>query len=408
MGSSAMGRPHRAGRRDARVARRITSVDRARLLAHRRVPAPVEHYVEGGAGRERTLEANLSAVGAVGFVPRLGVTGGAAPDLRTSVLGGEVSMPLLLSPVGFTRMMHSSGDVAGASAAREAGTIFTVSSMSGHTMEEVVAAASGPAWFQLYFLGGREGAEQLVGQARASGFAALVLTMDTQVPGDRRREARFGLSPPLRLDRRTVTRMAPFVATRPFWLLDQARDGFRLDLVHAHARGQDGAAMTASESLLRWIGRPPTWDDLAWIRDEFAGPVVVKGILSADDARHAVDHGAAAVVVSNHGGRQLDGTPATFAVLPGVVRAVGGDAEVLVDGGIRSGADVVRAVALGARAAMVGRPWAYGLCAAGRPGVARVLALLREDIDRTMRLLGVSSVSEIDESLISVPAEWPR
>ncbi|MGP0030935.1 MAG: alpha-hydroxy acid oxidase [Acidimicrobiales bacterium] len=392
---------------DVRASRRIRSVEDARNLAHRRVPAPVENYVEGGAGVECSLSANRSAVRTAQFLPRLGVTTASPPDLTTSVLGTEVSMPVLLSPVGFTRMMHTKGDVAGAAAAGAAGTIFTLSSMSGHSMEEVRSAATMPVWFQLYFLGGRQGAEQLVARARQQKFAAIVVTMDTQVPGDRRRESRYGLSPPLRLDRRTVTRMAPFVALRPGWLLDHALDGFKLDLEMADGLEQDGTAMSTNEALLRWIGAPPTWDDIAWIREEFGGPVVVKGVLTADDARRAEASGASAVVVSNHGGRQLDGVAATFAVLPEIVGAVGAATEVFVDGGIRSGADAVKAVALGARAAMVGRAWAYGLCAAGQPGVARVLSLLREDFDRTMRLIGVAEVADIDPSVISRPRQWP-
>jgi isopentenyl diphosphate isomerase/L-lactate dehydrogenase-like FMN-dependent dehydrogenase len=372
-------------------------------MAHRRVPLPVESYVEGGAGDEATLRGNLAAVRSVQFRPHLGVTSGAAPDLKTSVLGQEISMPVLLSPVGFTRMMHTSGDLAGAAAAGAAGTVFTLSSMSGHSMEEVMAAAGGPMWFQLYFLGGREGARRLVEEAHRLGYSAVVVTMDTQIPGDRRREARFALSPPLRLDRRTVTKMAPFVALRPRWLFDQARDGFRLDLVNAQGEAATGSGDAASKALLQWIAEPPTWDDLEWIRETFEGDVIVKGVLSAEDAKRAIDHGASAVIVSNHGGRQLDGVAATFDVLPAIVCAVEGQAEVLVDGGIRSGADVVRARALGARAAMIGRAWAYGLCAAGRPGVDRVLSLIRADLDRTMRLLGLDSVEAIDGSFLVPP-----
>ncbi len=382
-------------RRDDRAARRFTSIEDARRFARRRVPTPVENYVEGGAGHELTLEANLSAVRSVPLIPRLGVTGGEPPDLRTKVLGRTVSLPVVLSPVGFTRMMHPTGDVAGVAAAGAAGTIFTLSSMSGHSMAEVRDAATGPVWFQLYFLGGRRGAEQLVERARENKFAAIVVTMDTQIPGDRRRESKYGLSPPLRLDRRTITKMAPFVAARPGWLLDQALDGFRLDLVHAHASKPDGSLMTTDEALLEWIAQPPTWSDLDWIRQSFRGPVIVKGVLSADDARRAADSGASALIVSNHGGRQLDGAPATFTALPEIVDAVGDQVEVFVDGGIRSGADVVRALALGARAAMVGRPWAYGLCAAGQPGIAQILELFRGDIDRTLRLIGEGSVADL-------------
>jgi L-lactate dehydrogenase (cytochrome) len=393
---------------DRRAASRIRSLERARSMAVRRVPAPVRNYLEGGAGTEGTLRANLDAARAVGFRPRMGVTRDAAPDLSTTVLGTPVSMPILLSPVGFTRMMHPTGDVAGTAAAGAAGTISTLSSMSGHHMEDVIEAATGPVWFQLYFLGGREGAEQLVSRARALGFSALVVTMDTQIPGDRRRESQYGLSPPILLDRRTVTKMAPYVATRPRWLLDMALDGFRLDLVNASGLGPEGSPMSSTEARLRWVGAPPRWEDLTRLREQFGGPLIAKGILNPDDARRAVDSGADALIVSNHGGRQLDGVPATFAALPGVLAAVGDQTEVYLDGGIRSGADAVRAVAMGARAAMVGRAWAYGLCAAGRAGVERVLGLLREDVDRTMRLLGVARICDLDATSVELPTTWPR
>lgn len=383
---------------DVRAARRIVSLDRAQELARRRIPTPVESYVEGGAGCEDSLRANVAEARSILFNPHLGIMDGSSPDLRTTVLGAEVSMPLLLSPVGFTRMMHTDGDVAGAHAASLAQTVFSLSSMSGHTMAEVMAVASRPTWFQLYCLGGRAGAERLVADANDQGFAALVVTMDTQVPGDRRRESRYGLSPPLVLDRQTVIKIAPYAARRPWWLVDQASSGFKLELPLVHAEESIDAFSTAS-ALLEWLAYPPKWKDLEWIGDQFGGPIIVKGILNTEDARRAVDHGASAVIVSNHGGRQLDGIPASLAVLPDIVRAIP-QTEVYVDGGVRSGADVVRAVALGARAAMVGRAWAYGLCAAGRPGVSQVLELFREDIDRTMRLLGVSSIEKLDSTFL--------
>ncbi len=395
-------------RRDARTAGRIRSVEHAQAIARWRVPAPVKSYVEGGAGNESTLRTNLLAVGAVHLLPHLGVTTGSSPDLRTTFLGTEIAMPVVLGPVGFTRMMHTMGDVAGAAAAGTAGTIFTLSSMSGHRMEEVRNAATSPSWFQLYFLGGRAGAERLVAQARDLGFASIVVTMDTQIPGDRRRESRFGLSLPLKLDRRTITAMVPFVALRPQWLLDQAHGGFQVELANAGWISANGTQLTAEEALAQWFASPPTWDDLVWIREQFGGPVIVKGILTPDDARRAVSFGASAVIVSNHGGRQLDSVPPTFAVLSDVVAAVGNQVDVLVDGGIRSGADVVKAIALGARAAMIGRAWAFGLCAAGQPGVERILSILRRDIARTMRLVGSASVNDIGSSIIDAPREWPR
>lgn len=391
---------------ERRTAARIRTLADARRLARRRVPGPVWDYIEGGAGTESTMRANIAAFDEVQFLPRVGAVPGSAPDLTTSVLGTPVSMPLLLSPVGFTRMMHPSGDVTGAQAAGAAGTISTLSSMSGHTIAEVAAAATGPVWFQLYFLGGRTGAEQLVDRAKQAGYRALVVTLDTPMPGNRERDARHGLSPPLRLDRRTITKMAPRVLPHPRWLLHAALDRFQLDLVNTTTLELDGRTMSSLEALLHWLAYPARWEDFGWLREQWDGPILAKGLLTGDDARRAVDAGADGVVVSNHGGRQLDSVDPSIAALVPVVKAVGDQVEVFIDGGVRRGADVVKAVALGAKAAMVGRAWAYGLAAAGRPGVDRVLALLRQDIDRTMRLAGATCVAEIDRSLVRVPPAW--
>lgn len=344
---------------------------------------------------------NHRSVEAVRFRPDVGAPRPQlGPDLTTTVLGTGVSMPLLVSPVGFTRMMDPRGDVAGAAAATTAGTVFTLSSMSGHSMRDVIAAADPAPWFQLYFLGGRDGAEQLVAQAQAAGFGALVVTLDTQVPGNRERDLRYGLSPPLTVNRETAIKMAPHALAHPWWFADLVADRFQLDLVNATGLTREGQALSAGEALMYWLASPPGWADFSWLREQFEGPVIAKGIMTGDDARRAVDCGVSAIVVSNHGGRQLDGVAPTIPALLDVLDAVGTEVEVFVDGGFRRGADVVKAVALGARAAMVGRPWAYGLAAAGEPGVARVLSILRADIDRTLRLLGVSSIAELDRDVV--------
>ena len=394
---------------EGRAAARIRTVADARRLARRRVPGPVWDYIEGGAGAETTRQANVDAFAQVQFRPRVGAIGGSpAPDLTTRVLGTDVSMPLLLSPVGFTRMMDPAGDVAAARAAGAAGTVVTLSSLSGHTIAEVAEAATGPAWFQLYLLGGRPGAEQLLDRAKKAGYRALLVTVDTPVPGNRERDLRHGLSPPLRLDRRTVAKMAPRVLPHPRWLVDLARDRFRLELVNARTLELDGTPLSTADALFHWIASPARWEDFTWLRAQWDGPIAAKGVLTSDDARRAVDAGVDAVIVSNHGGRQLDSVAPSVAALVEVVAAVGDQVEVLVDGGVRRGADVVKAVALGAKAAMAGRAWAYGLAAAGQPGVAKVLGILRRDIDCTMRLAGAASVAEIDRSLVRVPAEWER
>lgn len=386
---------------------RINTVADARRLAKRRLPLAVFDYLDGGAGTEGTLRANESAMGEVRFRPNAGnALGDPGPDLATTVLGTPVSMPLLMSPVGFTRSMQTSGDVAGAQAAGAVGTIFTLSSMSGHTIAEVAEAATGPTWFQLYFLGGRAGAEQLVDRAKASGYQALLLTLDTAFPGNRERDLRYKLRPPISLDWKTVVKMAPQVATKPEWLAGVARDGFQLAMANALDLGPADRPMSQADALFTWIFTPARWEDLAWLRNQWSGPIVAKGIITGDDARRAVDCGFDAIIVSNHGGRQLDGVSATLPALVEVKRAVGDAVEVLVDGGIRRGSDVVRAVALGAKAAMAGRAWAYGVAAAGRPGVDRILALLREDMDRTLRLLGCDSVADLTPDHVRIPADW--
>ncbi len=390
-----------------RAAARIATVADARRLAMRRVPRAVFDYIDGWAGAGLTLAANEASIGAVQFRPRVGVTmGEPPPDLRVSVLGLPVAMPVLMSPIGYTRMMDPLGDVAGVSSAGKAGTIFTLSSMSGHTMSEVMAAATGPAWFQLYFLGGRAGAEKLVARAREAGFAGLVVTLDTQITGDRVREKQHRITPPLKLDLPTMRKMATQVAVRPGWLAAVAHDRFQVGIVNTQTLASAGQPMSPEEAFRRWVASPARWEDFTWLRDLWHGPILAKGIVTGDDARHAIDAGADAIIVSNHGGRQLDSLPGALRSLVEVVGAVGGEVEVLVDGGFRRGSDVAKALALGARAVMIGRAWAYGLAAAGQPGVERVLALFGDDLDRTLRLLGCASVSELSHSHVRVPQDW--
>jgi isopentenyl diphosphate isomerase/L-lactate dehydrogenase-like FMN-dependent dehydrogenase len=390
-----------------RALARLKTVDDARELARRALPRVVFDYIDGAAETERTMRANLDAFEAVGFVPRMAVPGlTVSPSLSTTVLGQEVALPVLLAPVGFTRAMAPGGDVAGAAAAHTAGTLFTLSSMSGHTMEEVFAAAQGPAWFQLYGLGGRAGAEQLVERARDVGYTALVVTVDTPIPGNRERDLHHGVTMPLRVTRETATRFAPQALVRPRWLYRFARDGFSMDLAMANGLGSPDEQMSVDEAVVRWVLSPITWDDFSWLREVFDGPVLAKGVLTAADARRALDAGASGIVVSNHGGRQLDGVPAALAALDDVVGEVGGEVEVLMDGGVRRGSDVAKAVAIGARAVLIGRPWAWSLAAAGEEGVVRTLEILRAELDRTLRLLGVGSVSELDRDCVSLPERW--
>src|SRR5207248_7727213 len=325
-------------------------------------------------------------------------------DLRTRVLGCDISFPALLAPVGYSRLMHPDGEAGAARAAGAAGTGYILSTISGHALEDVKAASSGPVCYQLYLLGGREASEAAIERARRAGFAALVVTIDTAVAGMRERDFRNGVK---ELLGGNLFAKIPFllqVLVRPSWLASFLLDGGLPRLPNVVIPGQGPMPLLDVNSALARAA--VTWEDLQWIRNLWPGPIVIKGVLTGDDARRAIDCGAAAVVVSNHGGRQLDGVPASLRVLPEVVSAVNGQAEALMDGGIRRGADIAKALCLGARAVLCGRAYAYGLAAAGQAGVARALEILREDVDRTMRLLGCSSVRELNESYVRFPSAW--
>ena len=380
----------------------FVNVDDARRLARRRLPRMIFDYVDGGARSELTKDANRAAFEEVTFRPRMAVHV-AAPVTETTVLGVPASMPLLLSPCGALRAVHPDGDCGVARAAGRAGTIFTLSSASGFSIEEVRDAATGPLWFQLYFLGGRAGAEVLIDRAMRANYRALLVTVDTQVVGVRERDVRNGMTQGPNVNARNIVHFAPQVARRPRWLVNFVRDGMAIELANATELGPGGTVMRPDQAAAALVAEPPTWADMAWIRRQWKGPLVVKGLLTAEDARRALDCGADGVVVSNHGGRQLDGAPATLRVVPEIVAAVGEEMEVLVDGGVRRGSDVVRALALGARAAMIGRPYVYALGARGERGVDAVLSMLRDELHNAMGLMGCPSVHDLDASWIATP-----
>ena len=392
---------------DRRLARsvsfpRVINIGDFRHLARRRLPAVVFAYIDGGAEDEITLRENSRAFSDITFRPRQCV---AVPtcDLRTTVLGATFELPFLLAPVGFCRMFYPRGEAHAARAANEAGTGYILSTFSGTRLEEVRQGTSGPLWFQLYVPGGREIAEATIGRARAAGYKALVITIDTPVAGMRERDFRHGVRPLLQGDIWGSLPYAWQFITRPRWVLDYLADGAPRVFPNVELPGL-GALPCGDVGVLleRTI---VTWDDLRWMRDAWKGPVVVKGVHTGDDARRAIDVGADAVVVSNHGGRQLDGVPASLRALPEVLDAVNGRIEVLMDGGIRRGGDVVKAICLGARAVLVGRAYAWALGAAGGPGVARAIDILRTDVIRTMRLLGCPSISRLDTTYIDVPRQ---
>ena len=380
---------------------RFVNISDLRLAARRRLPRSVFDYIDGGADGEITLRENVRAFEDVAFRPHCAVDA-PPPDLSTTVLGTRISMPIICAPVGSSRMFWPRGEEAAATAAGAAGTLYCLSTLSGCRLEDVRKATSGPAWFQLYICGGREVATAGIQRAKQAGYSALAVTIDTAVAGLRERDFRNGAKELISGGIGQLPFLPQFFA-RPQWLFSYLRDGGLMEfpnvmLPEGPMPYADVTAMLAAACV--------TWHDLKWIREAWGGPIIIKGVHRGDDARRAIDEGAVAVIVSNHGGRQLDGVHATIRVLPEVVAAVGNRAEVLLDGGVRRGGDAVKAVCLGARAVLIGRAYAYGLGAAGQAGVARALEILRADVLRTMKLLGVSSVGELDHSLVDVPSSW--
>ncbi|HEY6767459.1 MAG TPA: alpha-hydroxy acid oxidase [Candidatus Sulfotelmatobacter sp.] len=382
---------------------RVVCIEDFRPIARRRVPKAVFDYLDGGAEGEVTLRENCRVFNDITFRPRHAVV---VPncDLSTKILGFHLSLPFLLAPVGYSRMMHPEGEVAAARAAGRAGTGYILSTISGHKMEDVKAASDGPVFYQLYLMGGRKAAEAAIERARQAGFSALVVTIDTPVAGIRERDYRNGMR---ELVSGTTMQKLPFipqVLSRPRWLAGFLKDGGLMALPNVVVPGEGPMQLVDINAAL--AASAVTWADLRWIRELWRGPIMVKGVLTGDDARHAVDEGAAAISVSNHGGRQLDCVQASLRALPEVVRAVNGQVEILMDGGIRRGTDIAKALCLGARAVLCGRAYAYGLAAAGEAGVNRAIEILRTDFERTLRLLGCSSASALDRSYVNVPRSW--
>ena len=382
---------------------RVINIEDLRRLAKRRLPRVVFDYIDGGAEAELTLRANCRAFEAVTFRPRCAVATSTC-DLRTTVLGTSLSMPLILAPVGSSRLFYPRGEEVAARAAGTAGIAYTLSTLSGCALEDVAAAAKGPLWYQLYPIGGRDCTLSAIERARAAGFSALVVTIDTPVAGLRERDLRNGVK---ELLSRKFGLMLPFVSQfllKPRWLASFLADGGLMKFSNVVIPGKGpmpyADVATALEQAM------VSWHDLGWIREAWKGPIVIKGVHTGEDARRAVDVGADALVVSNHGGRQLDGVAPTLRVLPEVLASVGDRIEVLLDGGIRRGSDIVKALCLGARAVLVGRAYAYGLGAAGGAGVERAIEILRIDLIRTLKLLGCASLAELDRSFVEVPADW--
>jgi isopentenyl diphosphate isomerase/L-lactate dehydrogenase-like FMN-dependent dehydrogenase len=382
---------------------KAVNIEDLRKLAWRRLPRAVFDYVDGGAESETSLRENCRAFESVTFRPRNAMF---VPqcDLRVKVLGADLSFPAILAPVGYSRLIHPAGECAASRGAGIAGMAYVLSTIAGHRLEDVRAASDGPVWYQLYLLGGRVAAEAALQRAWTAGFSALFVTIDTGTAGMRERDIRNGTG---QLMGGNWFGMIPYLSqffTRPGWVLSYLADGGLHKLPNVVIPGKGPMALLDVAAAL--AESVVTWQDFRWLREVWPGPIVAKGVLTGDDARRAIDAGAAGVVVSNHGGRQLDGVSATLRVLPEIVKAVNGQIEVLMDGGIRRGGDIVKAICLGARAVLVGRAYAYGLAAAGEAGVSRAIAILHADLERTMKLLGCASIRDLDPSYVDVPRDW--
>jgi pre-mycofactocin synthase len=380
------------------------SVAEAQRRAKRRLPRSVYQALFAGAEQGVTLSDNVNAFSELGFVPRIAADLPPEREKATSVMGQPISMPVIVSPTG-VQAVHPGGEVAVARAAAAAGTAMGLSSFASKPLAEVLAA-NPQTFFQIYWLGTRARMEQLMSQVRDAGAAGLIVTLDWTF--SHRRD--WG-SPaiPERLDLRAMARLAPQAAVRPRWMLDWLRGGGVPQLTVPNLQVPGGEAPTFFGAYGEWMQTPlPTWSDIAWMCETWGGPFMVKGVMHTEDARRAVDAGATAISVSNHGGNNLDGTPATIRALPGVVEAVGDQIEVLLDGGIRRGSDVVKAVALGARAVMIGRAYLWGMAANGEAGVTNVLEILRSGIDETLIGLGRASIHDLSADDLIVAPDFVR
>ncbi|WP_280263743.1 pre-mycofactocin synthase MftD [Nocardia wallacei] len=373
------------------------TVAEAQRRARGRLPSSVYSALLAGSEKGVTLRDNVDAFDEIALAPR---TAGLSDkrDLATTVLGQEISFPVLISPTG-VQAVHPEGEVAVARAAAARGTAMGLSSFASKPIDQVVAANE-KTFFQIYWIGGREAVLRRVERARAAGAVGLILTLDWSFSYGRD----WG-SPhiPERLTPREAVRFAPQALRKPRWLLTYLRSRGLPDLTVPNM-AEDGEIPTFFGAYGQWMNSPkPTWDDVRWLRDHWEGPLLVKGVIRVDEARRAVDAGVDAISVSNHGGNNLDGTPATIRALPAIAEAVGDEVEVLLDGGIRRGSDVVKAVALGARAVLIGRAYLWGLAAGGQAGVENVLDILRGSIDSTLMALGHSSIHDLGRDDVVLP-----
>jgi L-lactate dehydrogenase (cytochrome) len=376
----------------------VTSIDDLRLMAKRRVPRAFFEYADRGSYAEETLRANRSDLEKIKLRQRVLIDVDKR-ELATTIVGEPASLPIVLAPTGLTGMQHADGEILACRAAHAAGIQFTLSTMSICSIEDVAAANPKPFWFQLYVMRDRGFARSLIERAIAAKCSALMLTADLQIQGQRHRDIKNGLTVPPQV---TLANLFD-VATKPAWALSVLRSKHKtFGNLDGYVKGMSGV-----KSLAAWTSSQfdPTlsWKDVEWVRDLWPGKLIIKGILDLDDARLSTKTGADAIVVSNHGGRQLDGAPSSASVLPRIVDAIGSEMEVLFDSGVRSGQDVLRALALGAKGCLIGRAFLYGLGAGGEAGVRTAIELIRKELDISMALTGVSRIDQIDRRVL---ADW--
>jgi len=373
----------------------ITCVEDLRLLAKKRVPRMFYDYADSGSWSEGTYRANESDFAGIKLRQRVAVNM-ENRSLKSTMAGLQVAMPVALAPVGLVGMQHADGEILAARAAEKFGVPFTLSTMSICSIEDVAENVDKPFWFQLYVMRDRDFVKRLIDRAKSAGCSALVLTLDLQIMGQRNKDIKNGLSAPPKITLRNMLNMS----TKPRWglgMLGTRRHTFRNVVGHTSGVGNLSSLSAWSASQL-----DPTlnWDDVQWIKERWGGKLILKGIMDAEDAEIAARSGADAIIVSNHGGRQLDGAPSSIAALPSIARAVGDKIEVLMDGGIRSGQDVIKALAVGAKGVFIGRAFVYGLGAMGEAGVTKCLELIRNELDITMAFCGLRDVKQVDGTIL--------
>ncbi len=379
----------------------VPSIEDMRRRARRKLPKMIFDFVEGGAGDETTLRSNESDFNEVRFRPRT-LVDVSAQDTSAAFAGQEFPLPLVLGPAGLVRVVGNGGELSAVKAAGARGIPYTISTSSAWSIEEIADVATGPLWFQLYLWRSRSLIENLVARARSAGCSALVLTVDVPLNANRIRDLRNGMSIPPRV----TFRNAVEAARRPRWMLDMMQPpaiGFR----NFQGVAEGDSSTSHSEFINRELSNlTATWEDLAWLRRVWDGPLYIKGLTTVEDARLALSAGVDGIIVSNHGGRQLDGLPSSVSAFARIAREFAGETELFLDGGIRSGVDIAKALAMGATAVTVARSWVYGVAAGGEQGVTRVISIFEQELRQTLALLGASHSRDLNESYVDAPRHW--